>query len=35
MRVLMNKRKGDFMILTANTSGMDKEVKATHMYYAT
>jgi hypothetical protein len=32
-RVDVEKRKEDFMILTADTSQMDDEVKAAHMFY--
>jgi hypothetical protein len=32
MEVAVMKRKEDFMILRADTSNMDEEVKATHMF---
>jgi hypothetical protein len=33
VRVAAKTRKGDIMILTADTSNMDEEVKAVHMFF--
>jgi hypothetical protein len=34
MRVAVNKMREDFMILTADTSNIDDEVKAAHMLFS-